>query len=218
MRRSRAPVENQEMRACARTTAPNDQRRRLSLAGVQRKAVLVRDLDGRYGEPLNGMPSTHVLKPQRADDFPDIAVNELFCLRLAARRGLAAANVALITAARRLCLVVERNISLLHEQGGGRMAPLYEVVCTGVYAGMNRELALVIGDELDPEKVDGGDWSDLANDLELNPRAFERVRADLARLVPARVAGLREQARAAGWHRPILDEIVEMTRRRARQL
>ncbi|NUT55830.1 MAG: type II toxin-antitoxin system HipA family toxin, partial [Thermoleophilia bacterium] len=61
-----------------------DERLRLSLAGVQRKAVLVRDSDGRFGEPLDGRPSTHILKPQAADsEFASIAVNEFFCMRLA---------------------------------------------------------------------------------------------------------------------------------------
>ncbi|MHB1537451.1 MAG: HipA domain-containing protein [Solirubrobacteraceae bacterium] len=277
--------------------APGDERRRLSLAGVQRKAVLVRARDGRYGEPLNGMPSTHILKPQPADDFPDIAVNELLCMRLATRCGLGAASVELIIADGRPCLVVERfdrdtsaaetrrlhqedlcqalglipffkyqqpgaalpsyaalaqlleehslapgadrlaaargavfnfllanadahakNISLLHEPGGVRLAPLYDIVCTGAYADVNPELALAIGDELDPERVGAGHWSDLAYDLDLNPRAFERARGDLARLVPARAAELRDEARAAGWHRPILDEIVEIAGRRARRL
>ncbi|MHB1468198.1 MAG: HipA domain-containing protein [Solirubrobacteraceae bacterium] len=277
--------------------APGDERRRLSLAGVQRKAVLVRDRDGRFGEPLNGMPSTHILKPQPADDFPDIAVNELFCMRLATRCGLAAANVELITADGRPCLVVERfdrdtsatptrrlhqedlcqalglipffkyqqpgaalpsyaalaqlleehslapgadrlaaagaavfnfllanadahakNISLLHEPGGVRIAPLYDVVCTGAYPDVNRELALAIGDELDPAKIGAGHWSDLAHDLRLNPRAFESARRRLARVVPAEAAVLRNQACDAGWHRPILDEIVDIASQRARQL
>ena len=89
--------------------APGDQRLRLSLAGVQRKAVLVRDEDGRFGEPLNGMPSTHILKPQPADGgYPDIACNEFFCMRLAERCGLSAAKVELISADGRPCLAVER--------------------------------------------------------------------------------------------------------------
>lgn len=86
-----------------------DKRMRLSLAGVQRKAVLVRDETGRFGEPLDGMPSTHILKPEPRDErYPGLAVNEYFCMLLARRCGLNAANVALITAAELPCLVVER--------------------------------------------------------------------------------------------------------------
>lgn len=88
---------------------PGDERRRLSLAGVQRKAVLVRDIRGRFGEPLNGMASTHILKPQPVDEeFPDLAINEYFCMRLAERCGLPVAQVELIEADSRPCLVVTR--------------------------------------------------------------------------------------------------------------
>jgi serine/threonine-protein kinase HipA len=86
-----------------------DQRLRLSLAGVQDKAVLVRDDGGRFGKPLDGMPSSHILKPERSDgEFPGLAANECFCMRLAARCGLSSATVELVTAAGRPCLVVER--------------------------------------------------------------------------------------------------------------
>jgi len=86
-----------------------DQHLRLSLAGVQRKAVLVRDGSGRFGRPLDGMPSSHILKPELADSaYPGLASNEYFCMRLAARCGLSSAGVELITAAGRPCLVVER--------------------------------------------------------------------------------------------------------------
>jgi serine/threonine-protein kinase HipA len=277
---------------------PGDQRRRLSLAGVQRKAVLVRGGDGRFGEPLNGMPSTHILKPQPADDeYPDIAINEFFCMRLAGRCGLTVATVELITADARACLSVERfdrdvsatptrrlhqedlcqalglttdfkyqrpewtipsyaalaqlldehslqpgsdrlagaqsavfnflvanadahakNISLLQEPGGVRLAPMYDIVSTGVYPDLNQELALSIGDEFDPAKTGAGQWSDLAYDFRLNPRAFERQRRQLARLVPTQARELADQARAEGWHRPILDEILVLIAQRAEQL
>lgn len=86
-----------------------DGRMRLSLAGVQRKAVLVRDEGDRFGEPLNGRPSTHILKPDPADgQYPAIAVNEFFCMTLAARCGLSAAKVELAQCAGRPCLIVER--------------------------------------------------------------------------------------------------------------
>jgi serine/threonine-protein kinase HipA len=82
---------------------------RLSLAGVQQKAVLCRDEHGRFGRPLGGMPSTHILKPERADgEYPGLAANECFCMRLARRCELPAARVELATIAERPCLVVER--------------------------------------------------------------------------------------------------------------
>ena len=70
-----------------------DDRLRLSLAGVQRKAVLVRDGSGRFGKPLDGMPSSHILKPELPDGkYPGLASNEYFCMRLAARCGLSSTD------------------------------------------------------------------------------------------------------------------------------
>jgi serine/threonine-protein kinase HipA len=86
-----------------------DERLRLSLAGVQNKAVLLRDRTGQFGKPLDGMPSSHILKPEPRDgDYPGLAANEYFCMRLAARCGLPVAEVQLIELAGRPCLVVER--------------------------------------------------------------------------------------------------------------
>jgi serine/threonine-protein kinase HipA len=88
---------------------PSNRRLRLSLAGAQHKALLVRDAAGRFGEPLDGMPSTHILKPDlREEDHPGLAINERFCMELAARCGLNVARTGLILAAGRRCLVVER--------------------------------------------------------------------------------------------------------------
>jgi serine/threonine-protein kinase HipA len=86
-----------------------DEHLRLSLAGVQNKAVLLRDEAGVFGKPLDGMPSTHILKPEPPNgDYPGLATNEYFCMCLAARCGLLAAEVQLIALAGRPCLVVQR--------------------------------------------------------------------------------------------------------------
>ncbi len=86
-----------------------DEHLRLSLAGVQHKAVLVRDGSGRFGEPLDGMASSHILKPELPESgYPGLARNECFCMRLAARCGLRSANVELIAPGGHTCLAVER--------------------------------------------------------------------------------------------------------------
>jgi serine/threonine-protein kinase HipA len=275
-----------------------DGRVRLSLAGVQRKAVLVRDAAGRFGEPLDGMPSTHILKPDpREDDLPGLALNECFCMRLALRCGLPAAPVELIAAGGRPCLAVERfdrdrtewpprrlhqedlcqalgltpdfkyqhadwqlpsyraladlldrhaiqpgldrlaaartvvfhflvgnadahakNVSLLHLSDGVRFAPLYDIVATAAYDDVYNELAMAIGDELDPAAIGAAHWSDLAHDFGLQPRAFERVRAELTELVMAESRKLRDEARDDGWHDPVHDAIVEIVAARAVQV
>jgi serine/threonine-protein kinase HipA len=266
-----------------------DRRLRLSLAGVQRKAVLLRDRDGRFGKPLDGMPSSHILKPELpGSEYPGLARNECFCMLLATRCGLSVAGVELIEAAGRPCLVVERfdrsadgwppsrlhqedlcqalgltpdfkyqrqgwrlpsyaglaglidehslapgldrlaaaravlfnflvgnadahakNISLLHVEGGVRLAPLYDLVSTAAYPELSTELSLSIGDELDPDAIGHVHWLDLAYDFGLEPAAFERERRDLAERIGAEAVTLRERALAEGWHHECIDATLE---------
>ncbi len=54
---------------------------RLSLAGAQQKLPLAR-FDGDWYLPLDGSPSTHILKPSRYP-YPDLAVNEYICMQMA---------------------------------------------------------------------------------------------------------------------------------------
>lgn len=64
---------------------------RLSLAGAQGK-LAVRIRKGSFFLPMNGSPSSHILKPQNAH-FAGLVENEYFCMRLASRAGLDAAHV-----------------------------------------------------------------------------------------------------------------------------
>lgn len=82
---------------------------RLSLAGLQRKAVLVRGADGTFGAPTATAPSTHIVKPQYSEtDYPDLVTNEHFCMRVAAGAGLEVAHTEIAEVAGRPCLVIER--------------------------------------------------------------------------------------------------------------
>jgi serine/threonine-protein kinase HipA len=275
-----------------------DEHLRLSLAGVQHKAVLVRDGSGRFGKPLDGMASSHILKPELpGNDYQGVATNEYFCMRLAARCGLSSAAVELVTLAGRPCLVVERfdrdqdtwphrrvhqedlcqalgltpdfkyqragwqlpsyraladllnqhssspgldrlagaraaifhflvgnadahakNISLVHLPNGVRLAPLYDVVSTAAFPDLSTELALSIGDELDPDAIGSAHWSDLAFDFGLNAGAFEHARRQLAETVATEAPKLREEARAGGWHHPCIETILDVIAARGRRL
>jgi serine/threonine-protein kinase HipA len=59
---------------------------RLSLAGVQEKAAVCL-VDGEIAVPLEGTPTTHILKPT-ISKFPGSVQNEYLCLRTAARLAL----------------------------------------------------------------------------------------------------------------------------------
>lgn len=81
---------------------------RLSLAGVQRKLVLVGDGSGGFGLPTGDTPSTHLIKPEFEHEYPHLARNEMFCMWVARRMGLAAAETELISIGGRACLVSRR--------------------------------------------------------------------------------------------------------------
>ncbi|NNN20618.1 MAG: type II toxin-antitoxin system HipA family toxin, partial [Acidimicrobiales bacterium] len=68
-----------------------DKRVRLSLAGMQHKLLLGREAQG-WTLAVNGMPSTHILKPSIAY-LSDSVANEALCMRTAHHMGIDVAKV-----------------------------------------------------------------------------------------------------------------------------
>ena len=66
---------------------------RYSAAGAQDKLV-ARIVDGKLFLPLDGTPSTHIVKPG-SDEFAHSVENELFCQRLASALGIKAAQASI---------------------------------------------------------------------------------------------------------------------------
>jgi serine/threonine-protein kinase HipA len=79
---------------------------RLSLAGAQGKLVVAIQ-EGNFCLPLDGSPSSHILKPQ-SPHFDGLAENEFFCMRLAAEVGLDVAAAEIGSAGGVRFLQVER--------------------------------------------------------------------------------------------------------------
>lgn len=79
----------------------------LSLAGLQDKMTLVALPDGRWGRPVRGAPSTHVLKLEDGR-HPGLVDAEAACLRLAQALDLTAVDAQVRSIAGRRCLIVER--------------------------------------------------------------------------------------------------------------
>lgn len=89
---------------------------RISLAGVQEKLLLTRMTDGRWGRPVDGTPSTHILKPE-IDRFPNTVENEAFCMRLARNLGLEVPMVETTTIGGRRLIIVERYDRIVDPDG-----------------------------------------------------------------------------------------------------
>lgn len=92
---------------------------RLSLAGAQDK-LPVAIIDGHLAIPMNGAPSTHILKPINRD-FPSLIENECFCLNLAQKIGLNAVDAAVHYADDTPYLLVKRYDRVETGQGIERL-------------------------------------------------------------------------------------------------
>jgi serine/threonine-protein kinase HipA len=89
---------------------------RLSLAGAQEKLVLTRLPDGTWGLPIDGTPSTHILKPE-IPTYPQTVENEAFCMRLAKHLELSVAEVETTTIGNQRLIVVQRYDRIVHPDG-----------------------------------------------------------------------------------------------------
>jgi serine/threonine-protein kinase HipA len=89
---------------------------RVSLAGVHEKLLLTRMVDGSWGRPVEGTPSTHILKPQIAE-YPNTVENEAFCLHLAKHLGLPVPTVDMMTINGRRVIIVERYDRIVRADG-----------------------------------------------------------------------------------------------------
>jgi serine/threonine-protein kinase HipA len=72
--------------------------------------------DGAWGQPVDGTPSTHILKPE-VIQFPLTVENEAFSMRLAAYLGLDVAKIETTVVADRKLIVVERYDRLVQANG-----------------------------------------------------------------------------------------------------
>jgi serine/threonine-protein kinase HipA len=113
-------LSNEEIEQLVRNlrTAPLgvDERVRLSLGGVQEKLLLTKMPDGYWGRPVDGTPSTHIIKPELAR-FPGSVENEAFCMRVAKRLGLSVADVDVFSIGSRKLLAVRRFDRIVHAGG-----------------------------------------------------------------------------------------------------
>ena len=100
-----------------------DDKLRLSLAGAQEKLALAK-INEEWYLPLNGAPSTHILKPTRTGSLSSLSQNEYICMKLAKSFGLPFPDVDLLNIAGKEVFVIERydrikeadSIQRLHQE------------------------------------------------------------------------------------------------------
>jgi serine/threonine-protein kinase HipA len=110
-----------------------------------------------------------------------------------------------------------KNFSLLHHPEGVRLAPLYDVVSTAAYPDLTSRMAMAIGGEEDPELVSLDSWRQLARECGLGGQLTGFIRRWVAE-IEASAESCRQLSEEQGWHRPVIDTIADLCRRRAERL
>jgi len=113
-----------------------------------------------------------------------------------------------------------KNFSLLYLPGlpHTTLSPAYDVLCTVVYPGLSRKMAMSIGGEYRPEYVRSRHLDRLLEEAGLAPAAARRRLRAMAADAPKAAAKAREELAAEGWDSPVLGRIVEIVEWRARML
>jgi serine/threonine-protein kinase HipA len=111
-----------------------------------------------------------------------------------------------------------KNFALLYDPAiGVRLAPLYDIVSTAVYPSLTVRMAMTIGGEEDPERVGLSSWVKLAEASGLGGQLKEFVRRWAVEVLEE-AERCRLIAKEEGWHRPVIDAIVDVCRERSARL
>lgn len=73
-----------------------------------------------------------------------------------------------------------KNLSMLHDNGGLRLAPFYDLMCTAVYPGFSSNFAFRIGTTFKPGEIDRKQLQAFAASLGVSEKFMFKMAADLA--------------------------------------
>jgi len=91
-----------------------------------------------------------------------------------------------------------KNFALLHRQDGGpRLAPAYDLLCTQVYATLSATMAMSIGAESHPGQLRPEVWAQFADDAGFGVPALRRLGADMASRAKGALVGLLPEVEVA---------------------
>jgi serine/threonine-protein kinase HipA len=86
-----------------------------------------------------------------------------------------------------------KNFSFLYGDGGAKLAPLYDLVCTQAYGNLAAELAMKIGDEREPSRIAARNWRKFFKDAGIGFAPAVRRLLDLTGRVQREAQAMREE-------------------------
>jgi serine/threonine-protein kinase HipA len=100
-----------------------------------------------------------------------------------------------------------KNLALLHEPDGTRLAPFYDVVCTQAYRGLRRAMAMSYGGEYRPAYMRTRHWERFAAELGVPMRLLRAEAMGLAETMEGALASVRESLEQQHRQQPIFERV-----------
>ena len=110
-----------------------------------------------------------------------------------------------------------KNLSILYTEGGPKLAPLYDIVCTRIYPGISRNMAIAIGGSFDPGQIGLKEWNNLAKTLGMNPRLVLRTLQELIVSIEDRLELYCNEFIETTGSDPVIDRINQTIRKQVRR-
>jgi serine/threonine-protein kinase HipA len=80
-----------------------------------------------------------------------------------------------------------KNLSLLYHSKQTTLAPFYDLLCTDIYDGLSKKLAMKIGTENRPEWIMKRHWDQLASDINIRPVILKKQLTDFCHKMNNRI-------------------------------
>ncbi len=100
-----------------------------------------------------------------------------------------------------------KNYALLYGSGTPDLAPIYDVVCTAVYPGLSKKLAMKIGGRDVPDTIQLKHWKTLVPETKSSHRILARDLAQMAERIGSEADALVSELADEGIKHPILGAI-----------
>lgn len=111
-----------------------------------------------------------------------------------------------------------KNFSFLHWNHQYALSPLYDLVSTQVYPNLAKDMAMAIGGEYNPDKINQSHFIKMAQDLEIKPKLIIDSIKKISELITTYANGLKYTLTQKETISPIYDEIIKTIERRTKQI
>lgn len=111
-----------------------------------------------------------------------------------------------------------KNLAILYDDGGPRLAPFYDLVSTREYPKLDRHLAMSVGGRRNADELGHAQWVTLAGDLEMRDRIVLELVARTLERVDAALRTWTAEFRATYGDLPILQTLPAKIAKQVRRL